>query len=124
MKVSIGLCTYKREYVLETLKSLMKQELPEGVVINEVIVVDNDKDRSAEKLIQTLDIPESFNLKYINEPEKNISAARNQILNNVTGDWLALLDDDETADPTWLKSFVEAVKFKSLALSLVTGVKP
>ena len=108
MKVSIGLCTYKREYVLETLKSLMKQELPEGVVINEVIVVDNDKDRSAEKLIQTLDIPESFNLKYINEPEKNISAARNQILNNVTGDWLALLDDDETADPTWLKSFVEA----------------
>lgn len=115
MNISVGLCTYKREYVLETLKSLMQQDLPEGVVLNEIIVVDNDKDKSAEKLIGALNIPAEFNLIYINEPEKNIAAARNQILNNATGEWLALLDDDEVADRQWLRSFIEASQLKPAA---------
>lgn len=109
LKVSVGLCTYKRPQVVQTLESLFNQKVTPAFSFTEIIVVDNDVEQSAQTLIQTLQVPAHINLIYVSEPEKNIAGARNQILKHASGDWLALIDDDEVASPVWLSEYVKAV---------------
>lgn len=108
VRISIGLCTYKRTHLVETLKSIFEQAIPTNVEVIEIIVVDNDEACSGKALVESLDVPAGTELVYISEPKKNISVARNAFLNSAKGDWLAVVDDDEKAKPYWLASFVEA----------------
>jgi glycosyltransferase involved in cell wall biosynthesis len=75
-----------------------------------IIIVDNDKKRSAkesvEKISKTVDIP----ILYFNEPEQNISLARNMALKNATGDYIALIDDDEFPDENWLYNMITSIQ--------------
>jgi succinoglycan biosynthesis protein ExoM len=41
-------------------------------------------------------------VRYVVQPIRNISATRNRTLDLARGDWLAFIDDDERANPTWL----------------------
>ena len=44
---------------------------------------------------------------YVHCPASNISIARNACLDNSTGDFLAFIDDDETASSEWLAELIE-----------------
>ena len=50
MLVSVCMCTYKRLHVVETLKSIDQQQLPEGISL-EIVVVDNDESAFARDLV-------------------------------------------------------------------------
>jgi succinoglycan biosynthesis protein ExoM len=52
-------------------------------------------------------------LRYIHEPRRGISMARNAILEaalDLSADWVAFIDDDETAAPNWLAELMAAAK--------------
>jgi len=103
------MCTYQRNHVVDTLKSIAALRLPEHVTL-EVIVVDNDEYGYAEMLVKgqanVMDIP----VYYRQETAKNIALARNCSMDNTKGEWVAFIDDDEIADPYWLAQLLSTAQ--------------
>lgn len=98
--VDICVCTYRRPGIAETLRSLFAQEA-KGLALR-VIVADNDGAPSAKARVEALAREAPFPVLYIHAPERNISVARNACLDAATAEWLAFIDDDETAPPGWI----------------------
>ena len=65
----------------------------------EVVLVDNDPDASALALLRELDDPR---VVVVHEPRAGVANARNAGLRAAKGEFIAFLDDDETAHPDWL----------------------
>jgi succinoglycan biosynthesis protein ExoM len=107
--IAVGVCTFRRAMVVETLLSLFAQRLPDGVTM-EIIVADNDDTRSAEAAIMATSGP--FPLTYLHAPARNISLARNAVLDAARAriDWLAFADDDERLDGDWIAALWRQAK--------------
>lgn len=100
-RVDIGVCTFRRPELEQTLRSLAGLVLPEGVTVR-VIVADNDASPSARPLVDRLCPSMPFQILYVHCPVANISIARNACLQKSDGDFLAFIDDDEEASTNWL----------------------
>jgi succinoglycan biosynthesis protein ExoM len=101
--VSICVATYARPQGLaRLLGSLVRLKLPEGLRY-ELIVVDNDAAGSAAAVIQRY--VDALPIRAFVEPEQNIACARNRALAAARGEWLAFLDDDESACEDWLVAY-------------------
>jgi succinoglycan biosynthesis protein ExoM len=99
---SVCIATYRRPLLLEKLlRSLENQVLPEGIKL-EVIVVDNDVEKSAEIVFQKFRNSAYFSFYHFNQPVKNISLARNLAVANASGDCILFVDDDEVASSRWV----------------------
>ena len=99
---SVCVATYRRPQLLEKLlKSLEKQVFPENVHM-EVIVVDNDSDRSASQVINQKKNDGSICIKYFTQPRKNISLTRNLAIEKASGQYILFIDDDEVVSTAWL----------------------
>ncbi|QCI99783.1 glycosyltransferase [Agrobacterium larrymoorei] len=108
-KVDIGICTYRRPAVVATLKSLFELDVPEGVSVR-LIVADNDAEPSAKDSIDRLRETSPFAISYIHCPMSNISIARNACLSACEADYLAFIDDDETAPRNWLSELLKTAR--------------
>lgn len=106
LHVDIGICTFRRPELSATLLSLFSLVVPSGVRLR-LIVADNDETPSAFELVESLRGRSPFELSYIHCPKANISIARNACLAASDGDYLAFIDDDETASPEWLAELLE-----------------
>jgi succinoglycan biosynthesis protein ExoM len=110
MRVDVGVCTFRRPAVVETLASLSRQALPDGCALR-VVVADNDETPSAEPAVRAAAERLRLDLAYVHAPARNISIARNACLDAARADWFAFIDDDETAAPGWLAALLaEAVR--------------
>jgi succinoglycan biosynthesis protein ExoM len=107
LQVDVLLCTFRRPGVRDTLNSLNAQALPAGVHLR-VIVADNDDTASARPLIEEMAGAFAHPLIYLHAPARNISIARNACLAQATGDFVAFLDDDEIAPPSWIAELLAA----------------
>lgn len=94
--VDIGICTYRRPALVATLLSLFELDVPEGVKVR-LIVADNDEQPSAKASVDRLRETAPFEITYVHCPKSNISIARNACLSECKADYLAFIDDDETA---------------------------
>ncbi|HEX3699391.1 MAG TPA: glycosyltransferase family 2 protein [Phenylobacterium sp.] len=103
--VDVGVCTFRRPSLAETLASLAGQDLPAGCTLR-VIVADNDREPSAEPLVRAAAAEHGLDVLYVHAPEHNISIARNACLGAATATWFAFIDDDETASPGWIAALL------------------
>jgi succinoglycan biosynthesis protein ExoM len=101
VSVDIGICTYRRPAVVATLTSLFELDIPQGVTVR-LIVADNDAEPSAKASIDNLRKASPFEIIYVHCPKSNISIARNACLSTSQAEFLAFIDDDETAPREWL----------------------
>ena len=99
--VDVGVCTFRRPAVAETLASLARQVLPPGRRLR-AIVADNDETPSAQARVREAAATHGLTVHYVHAPARNISIARNACLDAASAGWLAFLDDDETASPGWI----------------------
>lgn len=109
IRVAIGLCTFRRASLVQTLESLALQT-GIGDVECCVIIADNDETQSALPLVKKSQIDHPLQLHYIHAPAFNISVARNALLEtaqSLNADFLAMIDDDETASPDWVRHMLE-----------------
>ena len=106
-KIDICICTYRRPQLEATLKSLRGVDIPDGTTLR-VLVADNDTEPSARAIIETLNLP--FEIKYIHAPARNISIARNACLEASDADFVAWIDDDETAGTLWLERLYDTLR--------------
>jgi succinoglycan biosynthesis protein ExoM len=101
LPISVCVCTYRRPSLLAALlDSLVLQTFQDPF---EVIVVDNDAAGSAAKTVEVAKTHyPKLDIRYVVEPQKGISFARNTAASLAAGDFLAWIDDDETAADNWL----------------------
>ncbi|MER8566677.1 glycosyltransferase [Mesorhizobium sp. M0924] len=108
-RIDICVCTFRRPELADTLRSLAAMDMPAGFGIG-VIVADNDDEPTAEPLVTALASELKLVVRYRHAPARNISVARNACLDASTADFLAFIDDDETASPQWLAKLVAAAE--------------
>jgi succinoglycan biosynthesis protein ExoM len=97
-KVSIIIPTFRRpERALEAARSAQAQTTR---VSFEIVMVDNDPAGSALEALRML--PDTPHVTVIHEPRAGVANARNAGLKAAKGEFIAFLDDDETAATTWL----------------------
>ncbi|MCA1490460.1 glycosyltransferase family 2 protein [Ensifer sp. NBAIM29] len=109
LRVDIGICTFRRPELTETLRSLAAMKQPADALVH-IILADNDVTPSARGLVEALRPELPFEVTYLHCPASNISLARNACLDNSTADFLAFIDDDETASQEWLAQLLETAR--------------
>jgi succinoglycan biosynthesis protein ExoM len=109
----------------DTIRSLLAQQ---GIAPSEIeiIVADDDPSLSAQEVVRDLATTALIPVRYVECAARNISICRNTCLKNSKGDWIAFIDDDQVAEPTWLQRMLSAAdEFGADAVkSYVRGVCP
>ena len=101
LRVDIAVCTFRREALRETLASLARLTVPQGLRLR-VIVADNDVEPSARARVEAMRPLLPMDIAYVHCPAGNISIARNACIDHADADFIAFVDDDETVEPQWL----------------------
>jgi glycosyltransferase involved in cell wall biosynthesis len=83
----------------------------------EVVVVDNDSDRSAQETVRAAQGVGNLEINYDCEPEQNIALSRNRAIRNASGNLIAFIDDDEWPMRDWLVRL-----YGTLTVSVADGV--
>lgn len=113
-KLVIAVCTAQRPKMLQAcLKSLDGLTRPEETELS-VVVVENDPQpyftgAAAAEVKERLSLPVFFH----HERRRGIPFARNRALEAALAqdpDWIALIDDDERAEPDWIEKLLTACK--------------
>ena len=105
--VSVCLCTYKRPTLLENaLRALQVQETQDRFQYS-IVVVDNDRNESARKVVDMLRADSPVEMEYYVEPRRNIARARNRSIEAAQGELIAFIDDDEFPANDWLLRLYE-----------------
>ncbi|MDR3724611.1 MAG: ChbG/HpnK family deacetylase [Terracidiphilus sp.] len=100
--ISVCVCTYKRSApLLRLLEELSRQET-QGLFTYSVSIVDNDPTGSASAVVAEFRATSSMQVSYFQEPMRGIARARNKVVSQAEGDYLAFIDDDEFPARDWL----------------------
>lgn len=113
--VDIGICTFRRTHIRQTLESVAGLRLPADVEIK-VIVADNDDTPTARERVENVPLP--FEKIYLHAPARNISIARNACLERSDAHFLAFIDDDEIVSPEWLSELLKEQRKSGAAVVL------
>lgn len=105
IQISAVICTLNRAAYLEkAISSLVNQTL--HCDLYEIIVVDSGSNDNTKVIIESFEHLGTF--RFISEPIKGLSQARNTGWQNAHGKYIAFLDDDAIACPEWLSRIVKA----------------
>lgn len=107
MKFSLIIATYNRSRSLvRALESVVRQtalpELWECVVVN-----NNSTDSTAEDFAAFAAAHPQFNLRMVDEPRQGLSNARNCGIACASGEYIAIIDDDETIVPEYVEAYID-----------------
>ncbi len=100
--ICVCICTYKRAVLLRRLLNELSRQETAGLFTFSVVVADNDESRSAEPVVDAARCELGLAIRYCVEPRQNIALARNKVVANADGDFLAFIDDDEFPAHDWL----------------------
>jgi glycosyltransferase involved in cell wall biosynthesis len=100
--ICVCICTYKRPAMLATLLRSLERQQTDGLFSYSVVVADNDGARSAQATVGEIASVSSIDMLYCVEAQQNIAKARNKALEHASGDFIAMIDDDEIPPPNWL----------------------
>lgn len=115
-RVVICALTYLRPRGLaRLLEGLTELRIPDRIEA-EVVIVDNDPERSAESVLESTTAAAGWSgppVHYVSEPARGISHARNAAVAAATdlgADWICFIDDDEWPDVAWLEEFLATAR--------------
>jgi succinoglycan biosynthesis protein ExoM len=112
--ITICICTYKRPELLIRLLTKLETQQSNGLFDYSIVIVDNDKLKSAYQPVSAYAMQSTINISYYVEPEQNIALARNKTLENAKGDFVSFIDDDEFPENHWLLNLYKAInQYKS-----------
>ena len=107
---SVVICTYNRAAILaEALTSVLAQVIPAGVSFETIVADDGSTDDTTEvvaRVARNTRIP----VRHLALPHGGVAAARNAGVEAARGEWVAFIDDDEMASPTWLAELLATAR--------------
>jgi succinoglycan biosynthesis protein ExoM len=109
LKITVCIASIGRTSLLATLQSLEQCHLSADMTLD-IVIADDSASGAVGILLSEPPTIWPFEIKIVSSAAGNISIARNLCLNNATGDYLAFIDDDETADKGWLMNFTILAK--------------
>jgi len=121
--IDICICTYKRPQLLAKLLDKLQVQKTEGLFTYSIIIVDNDREQTAKKVVSDVQKTSTIDMYYYCEPRQNIAHARNLAVNNSHGNLIAFLDDDEFPIDVWLLNLLKTYK-KYMADGVLGPVNP
>lgn len=106
-KLSIIVATYNRaQSLLRTLDSVVAQTAPKGLW--ECIVVNNNSTDNTVELFERFAAEHTeWNLRMVLEQKQGLSNARNCGIGVAEGSYIAIVDDDETLEDTFVESYID-----------------
>lgn len=108
MRIAVTVCTRERPELLRAcMDSLLSQEIPAGLSLS-IVIVENDEIARCAGMVSELARTSHIPIHYAHESRLGIPIARNRALSlalKQQPDWIAFIDDDETAAPNWLVNF-------------------
>jgi len=107
--ISVCICTFKRPAMLAKALEGIIAQVTDSKFTFEVVVVDNDFNRSAENTVRGIRLQTEIQIKYDCEPQQNISLTRNRAILNAEGNLIAFIDDDEFPEQNWLLEHFNAL---------------
>jgi len=121
-KIVVGVCTRRRPLLLtQCLDSIIP--LPAHPDYSfDIMVIENDEAPRSESIVISARARSPHTIHYHHEPVLGIPFARNRFLEEallLSADWLAFIDDDETAEPDWLNELFHTVQ--SLEADVIQG---
>ena len=115
MKISVIIPTYKpAEYIWECLDSMEKQTFPKNDY--EVILVLNGCKEPYESKIREYISKSDVNYNFIQTDEGGVSNARNIALDNVRGEYIMFIDDDDFVSASYLEELYAMSSAQTMAL--------
>ena len=122
-KLSLIIATYNRaQSLLRTLRSVVSQsaapELWECIVVN-----NNSTDNTAEVFARFTAENQGFDLKMVTETKQGLSNARNAGITASKGEYVAIVDDDETLESSYIESYIEFFDFFPTAMAAGGAVR-
>ena len=88
-------------------------------LIQEVVVNNNSTDDTIDVFARFAAENQAFNLRMVTETEQGLSAARNCGIRASVGDIVAIVDDDETLESSYIESYIEF--FDSFPTAMAAG---
>lgn len=117
MRISVCIPTYKRQALLRALLDSLEQQQfdPDHCPEWDVVIIDNDSEKSAYKLFEEQHKKNILRLRYVHEPRQGLAFVRNTAIDSVINDadFLCFIDDDETACERWLEELIKIQKLTS-----------
>ncbi len=107
--ITLALCTHNHADRLgRTLDDLASLQHPECAW--ELLVIDNGStDATSSLLAETGWRPPGVPVRVVGEDRLGLSNARNRALQEMAGEYIVFMDDDETPGPGWLRAYHEAI---------------
>lgn len=103
VEFSVIICTYNRSAsLLNNLKSLQAQDLPEDFPW-EIVVVDNNSIDDTQSVVTTFAEESGLPIRYVKEENQGLSNARNKGVIEAQGKYVAFTDDDAIVDRHWVR---------------------
>jgi len=121
--ICVCICTYKRPQFLKRLLEELSRQITDALFTYSIVIVDNDRLRSAEAVVSEFTDASPLPVKYCVESRQNIALARNKAIENAHGDFIAFIDDDEFPTKCWLLSLFKALN-EHKADGVLGPVKP
>jgi succinoglycan biosynthesis protein ExoM len=113
--ISVCICTFKRPDLLQRLLDSLRNQHTDGLFTYSIVVADNDRDESAKATVHAFATSSGIATKYCTEPTPNIALARNTVVRNAYGEYLAFIDDDEFPNDEWLLLMLKTCKAYNVA---------
>lgn len=113
--ITVCICTFRRAAFLSRLLEKLGNQETGGLFSFSISVCDNDAERSAESVVSVIKQRSTLEVSYSCEPQQNIALARNTVLKDATGDFVAFIDDDEFPAPDWLEKLYFACQNHAIA---------
>jgi succinoglycan biosynthesis protein ExoM len=113
-EIAVCICTFERIAGLRALLEGIARQRFAQLVDNrvQIIVVDNSPSASARETCSAYAAGWRFHLRYVHEPRKGLTFARNAALAAaIEGgtSLIAFIDDDEMPEPVWLEALAERI---------------
>jgi glycosyltransferase involved in cell wall biosynthesis len=104
--ISVVVCTYNRAQLLGKALSHLALQETNGKFSYEIVVVDDSSTDCTSEVVAQFAGSCLIPVRYIRSEGLGIAHARNMGIARSLGEWIAFLDDDEFADPNWLKELL------------------
>lgn len=108
--IAVCICTYKRPELLKRLLGDLGRQTTNGAFTYSIVVADNDQACSGKQAIEEIRASVPVPIKYCFEPNRGIARARNRVIENSEGDYVALIDDDEFPEQDWLLNLLRTYR--------------
>ena len=106
--VSAIIPTFRRPDGLARAMASIAAQTNLSAVALDLIVCDNSPEASARSQVEAFALTAPFPVLYIHEPNTGVANARNSAVAACRSSFIAFLDDDEEAPPTWLSRLLAA----------------